>query len=140
MTEQWPAYYAHIRDTAVKCKSTKWDKNGISWMHMVLYTEKTDGSNIFHAIMVLQTLQPYILYESHNASGHNGSIRLYNFIKRHYYWKLYQHCNKYVRSCPECQQVTFKHIISYVLHQYGYIRSTLRKCMETSMFCYVHVE
>ena len=22
--------------------------------------------------------------------------------------KLHQHCNKYIRSCPECQQVTLK--------------------------------
>ena len=59
--------------------------------------------------MVSQTLQPYELYEIHNALGHNGSTRLYSFIKRYYYWeKLCWHCNKYVRSCPECQQVILK--------------------------------
>ena len=48
---------------------------------MLLYTKKIkDGSNIFHAIMVPQTLQPYILYESHNALRHNCSARLYNII------------------------------------------------------------
>ena len=59
--------------------------------------------------MVPQTLQPYILYESHNALGHNGSTRMFNFIKKHHYWKkLWQHCNKYVRSSLECQKVTLK--------------------------------
>ena len=59
--------------------------------------------------MMPQTLQPYILYENHNSLGHNGSTRLHNYIKRHYNWrKLWQHCNKYIRSCSECHQVTLK--------------------------------
>ena len=63
----------------------------------------------FHTIMVPNTLQPYILYESHNALGHTGSTRLYTSIRKHYYWKkLYQHCNKYIQPCPECQPVTLK--------------------------------
>ena len=54
-------------------------------------------------------MQPYILYEHHNALGQNSSTRLYHFIRRHYYWKkLHHHCRKYVHSCPECQQVTLK--------------------------------
>ena len=65
--------------------------------HGITYRKKRDGPNIFHTIMVPNTLQPYILYESHNALGHNGSTRLHNFIRGHYYWKkLCQHCNKYV--------------------------------------------
>ena len=32
-----------------------------------------DGPNIFHSIMVPNALQPNILYECHNALGHNGS-------------------------------------------------------------------
>ena len=46
-----------------------------------------DRPNIFHEIMVPNALQPYNLYESHNALGHNGSTRLYHLIRRHYYWK-----------------------------------------------------
>ena len=59
--------------------------------------------------MVSQNLQSYILYKSHNALGHKGSTKLYNFIKRFYYWKkLCQDCNKYIRSCIECKQVILK--------------------------------
>ena len=64
------------------------------------YLQIRDRPNIFHTIMVPNTVQPYILYECHNALGHNGSTRLYNFIRRHYYWKkLCQHCNKYMLVC-----------------------------------------
>ena len=85
---------------------------------MVLYTEKIrDGPNIFHAIMVPNTLQPYILYECHNALGLNGSTRLYQFIRRNYYWKkLCQNGNNYMHSCTECQQVTLKELQYINLH------------------------
>ena len=64
---------------------------------------------VFIQLWSCHTLQPYILYESHNAPGQYVSTRLYNFIRRQYYWKkLHQQCNKYVQSCPECQQVTLK--------------------------------
>ena len=77
--------------------------------HGIVYKKFLDRSNIFHTIIVLQKLQPYILYKSHNTLGHNGSTRLYNSIKRFYYSKkLYQNCDKYVRSSTECQQATLK--------------------------------
>ena len=77
----------------------------------------TLNTKFFHTIIVPHTLQPYILYESLNVLGHNGPIRLYNFIKRCCYWKkLCQHCNKYVRSCSECQQVTLKEAQYVNLH------------------------
>ena len=50
--------------------------------HSTVYRKAWDGSSIFHAIMVPQKLQSYILYESHIALGHNESTRLYNFIKK----------------------------------------------------------
>ena len=106
---QWQG--THLSTIIAKCTSHSHhnetpyylDDNGI------VYRKVRDGSNIFHNIMVPQKLQPYILYECHNALGHNGTTRLYTFIKRFYYWKkLYQDCSKYVRSCAECQQVTSK--------------------------------
>ena len=55
--------------------------------HGITYRKIRDRPNIFHAIMVPIALQPYILYECHNALGHNGSTRMYHFIRRYYYWK-----------------------------------------------------
>ena len=89
----------HISKIVTKFMSKKCDKT-VYYLNEygVAYREIKDGPNIFHAVMVPQTLQPYILPESHNALGHNGPTRLYNFIRRHYYWrKMHQHCNKYVR-------------------------------------------
>ena len=102
----------HIAEIVTQCKSIKLDKT-LYYLdeHGIVYWKIKDGSNIFHAIMMPQILLPYILYESHKALGHKGSTRLYNFIKWHYYWKrLWQHCNKYVRPCPKCQQFTLKEL------------------------------
>ena len=75
--------------------------------HGVMYRGAWEESNVSHAIMVPCKMQPYILYESHNALGHISFTWLYKFIKRFYYWKkLCQDCNKYIRSCTDCQQVT----------------------------------
>ena len=40
--------------------------------HGITYRKIRDGPNIFHVVMGLNALQPYILYESQNALGHNG--------------------------------------------------------------------
>ena len=78
----------HIGDIATKFKSKMWDET-LYFLdeHGIVYRKIKDGSNIFHAIMVPQTLRPYILCESHNALEHNNPTRLYNLIKRHYYWR-----------------------------------------------------
>ena len=77
--------------------------------HGIICRKVRDGPNIFQAIMIAKTLQPYILYMCHNALGHNGSMRLYHFIRRKYFWKkVHQNCNKFVHSWTECQQVTLK--------------------------------
>ena len=65
--------------------------------HGIIYRKIRDRPNSFHAIVVPNALQSYILYESDNALGHNGCARLCHFIRKHYYWtKLCQHCNKCV--------------------------------------------
>ena len=41
--------------------------------------------------------------------GHNGTMQLYGYIRRYYFWqKLKQHCTKHVHQCKECQQVSLK--------------------------------
>ena len=49
--------------------------------HDFAYRKIKDWSNIFPTVMVAQTVQPYIQYESHSALGHNGSKRLYILLK-----------------------------------------------------------
>ena len=83
LQQDW--YITKITD---KCKSKKND-NAPYYLdkHSITSGKIREGLNIFHAIMVPNTLQPYILYKSHNTQGHNGSTRMYHFIRRHYYWK-----------------------------------------------------
>ena len=104
----------HITEIATKCKSRKWNKT-LYFLeeHGIIFWKIKDRSNIFHAIMVPQIMQTHFLYLSHTALGHNGPTRLYNHIKRHYYWR-----KLHVRSCPECQQVTVKecHYVDFHLH------------------------
>ena len=97
-----------------ECKSKKFVKILYYLVnHGVTYRKIKDGPNIFHAVMVPKLCN----HETHNALGHNGSTRLYNFIKRHYYCrKLHQYYNKYVRSCPEYQQVTLKETLYLTFH------------------------
>ena len=68
--------------------------------HGIIY-KKSEMDQIFPCNMVPNALQLCILYESHNALGHNDSSRLHHYIRRHCYWKmLSQHCNNYVFPCP----------------------------------------
>ena len=92
-----------------KCKSTKNINTHIIWINMTLLTERSGRPNIYFAIMVPNTMQPYLLNDCYSTLGHNDSTRLYYFTRRHYYWKMcHQHCNKYISLHPECQQVTLK--------------------------------
>ena len=73
----------HISKIINKSKSKYHDKTPYYFdEHGIAYRKFKDGSNIFHTVMVPQSLETIILYESYNALGHNGSTRLYNFIKR----------------------------------------------------------
>ena len=64
----------HISKEADKCKSKKSHKHPITQMNMLLPIEKLGMNQMFlQAIMIPHTLHLYILYESHNTLGHNGS-------------------------------------------------------------------
>ena len=60
----------HIARIIDKCKSMRNDKIPYHLdEHGITYREIRDGPNVFHAIMIPDALQSYILYESHNALG-----------------------------------------------------------------------
>ena len=85
---QLPKQDMNISKIFDKCKSMKNDKPPYYLEEYgITYRKNRDWPNIFHTFMVPNTLQPFILYKSNNALGHNGSSRLYSFIRRHYYWK-----------------------------------------------------
>ena len=40
-----------------------------------------DHDKEFTTLIVPKSLQKYVLYESHTGLGHNGTTRLYQFLK-----------------------------------------------------------
>ena len=44
---------------------------------------------------------------THDLLGHNGTMRLYNYI-RHFWQELKLDCANHVHKCKDCQQVSLK--------------------------------
>ena len=69
----------------------------------VLYRLWIEEGRTFKCILVPQVLQDFMIILAHDYSGHNGSRRTYNCLKRQYYWpgirkQIFRHCKK----CKEC--------------------------------------
>ena len=69
----------------------------------VLYRLWTEDGRTFKCILVPEVLQDSMIILAHDYSGHNGSRRTYNCLKRQYYWpgirkQTFRHCKK----CKEC--------------------------------------
>ena len=69
----------------------------------VLYRLWVEDGRTFKCILVPQVLQDFMIILAHDYSGHNGSRRTYNCLKRQYYWpgirkQIFRHCKK----CKEC--------------------------------------
>ena len=63
----------------------------------------TEDGRTFKCILVPEVLQNSMIILAHDYSGHNGSRRTYNCLKRQYYWpgirkQIFRHCKK----CKEC--------------------------------------
>ena len=69
----------------------------------VLYRLWIEDGRTFKCILVPQVLQDFMIILAHNYSGHNGSRRTYNCLKKQYYRpgirkQIFRHCKK----CKEC--------------------------------------
>ena len=85
----------------------------------VLYCCVREGSQGFEAIVVSKKLYQLVLTTCHDLPEHNGTMSLYGYIRRFYFWqKLKQHCTKHVLQCKECEQVSLKepHYVDSNLH------------------------
>ena len=70
----------------------------------ILYRLWTEDGRTFKCILVPQVLQESLIILAHDYSGHNGARRVYNCLKRQYYWpgirkRIFKHC----KQCAECQ-------------------------------------
>ena len=68
-----------------------------------MYRLWVEDGRTFKCILVPQVLQDFIIILAHEYSGHNGSRRTYNCLKRQYYWpgirkQIFRHCKR----CKEC--------------------------------------
>ena len=69
----------------------------------VLYRLWIEDGRTFKCILVPQVLQDFMIILAHDYSGHNGSRRTYNCLKKQYYWpgirkQIFRHCKR----CKEC--------------------------------------
>ena len=93
----------HCRDVAKKLhKDTELQKIFIK-EEGVLYRLWIEDVRTFKCILVPQVLQDSMIILAHDYSGHNGSRRTYNGLKRQYYWpgirkQVFRLCKK----CKEC--------------------------------------
>ena len=70
----------------------------------VLYPSVREGSKSFQAIVVLKKLYQLVLTTCHDLMGHNGTMQLYGYIRRYYFWhKLKQDCTK---PCASIQRMS----------------------------------
>ena len=70
----------------------------------ILYRLWIEDGRTFKCILVPQVLQESLIILAHDYGGHNGARRVYNCLKRQYYWpgirkQIFKHC----KQCAECQ-------------------------------------
>ena len=68
-----------------------------------------EDSQTYEAMVVPSKLLQLVLTMTHDLLGHNGTMRLYNYIRQFYFWQiLKQGCTKHVCKGKDCQQVFLK--------------------------------
>ena len=70
-----------------------------------LHKKIRDHGKEIRVLIVPNAIQKYMLYESQNSLGHNGTTRFYQFLKRQCNQKcLKESVQKFVRDCLKCQK------------------------------------
>ena len=71
----------------------------------VLYRLWIKDGRTFKCILVPQVLQDSTVILAHDYSGHNGSRRTYNCLKKQYYWPgIRKEVFRHSKKCAECIQ------------------------------------
>ena len=75
------------------------DENGILTKLLV------DNNETFEVTVLPRVLIGYVLHQAHDAMGHNGTLRSYQYVKRLFYWKgLCTDVDKHVKHCLQCRK------------------------------------
>ena len=82
-----PHYVKLIENMKLKSKTRKGDYNLDP--NGTLHQKIKDHGKKFRELLVSKTIPKYVLYKSHNSVGQSSTTRLYQFLKRQYYWKSF---------------------------------------------------
>ena len=77
--------YAHIRKMIEKNPKKLKMLYKVRPDHVLVKIVRSDNHK-FEAIMVPDKITKYILHEAHERLGHPGSVKLYLFLRKMYYW------------------------------------------------------
>ena len=74
----------------------------------ILYRLWIEDGRTFKCTIVPQVLQDSMIILAHDYSGHNGSRRTYNCLKKQYYWpgirkQVFRHCKKFAECILQNQ-------------------------------------
>ena len=71
----------------------------------LLHKVVREDDKIFYILVVPQTLSKYLLHQVYDALRHNGSSRIYWYLKWMYYWKgLWKDVDTHVKQCINYRQ------------------------------------
>ena len=69
----------------------------------VLHRLWIEDGRMFKCILVPKVLQDSMVILAHDYSGHNGSRRTYNCLKKQYYWPgIRRHVFRHCKKCAKC--------------------------------------
>ena len=69
----------------------------------IVYQLWCEDNKTEECIVVQEVLQNPLLMLAHDYSGHNGFRRMYNVLKRQYYWpEMRKHILKHCKACHQC--------------------------------------
>ena len=64
-----------------------------------------EDDKLFHALIVPIVFSKYVLYQAHDALGHNGTAWTYQCLKWLYYWKgLCKDVDTHMKQYIKCRQ------------------------------------
>ena len=117
--QEWQKNDAYYREIAKKLHKDQELQKIFIKENGVLYRLWIKDGRTYRCILVPEVLQESMLILAHDYSGHNGSRKTYNCLKKQYYWpglrkQVFHHCKK----CAECilqnqgqPEKTFSHFI-----------------------------
>lgn len=107
-----------LKNYLIKNGNIKLTKRGkFTLENNMVYRHFESPEGLISQIYVPKNLINVILEYSHDKFGHMGSYKIYDIIRKRYYWPGYQiHIKKYVKSCHICQKFSIEKDKAELVH------------------------